>query len=134
MNPRIQELASHYDLNPHPEGGFYRETYRSTGKLACPWDTREERNYVTAIYFMLVEGNFSAFHRIKADEQWHFYEGDALEIWGISPEGQAYSRVISKSNYQAVIPPRKIAIFSWLFNSCWDVVCYFIIMLRCRLK
>lgn len=104
MKSQVQDLIAHYNLKPHPEGGFYRETFRSTGRLACPWDATTERNYVTAIYFMLVEGNFSAFHRIKADEQWHFYEGDALEIWSITPDGQAIQKVLSNQNYQEVIP------------------------------
>jgi len=47
----------------------------------------QQRNASTAIYFLLTESNFSAFHRIKSDEMWHHYEGDPLTIHTISPKG-----------------------------------------------
>ncbi len=78
-------------LTPHPEGGYYREVYRSTEKI------EEEclhhrfcggsRSVSTAIYFLMETGNFSAFHRIKSDELWHHYEGVSLEIVVIHPKG-----------------------------------------------
>jgi predicted cupin superfamily sugar epimerase len=73
-------------LLPHPEGGFYKENYRSDvqGKFD---GFNGDRNVATAIYFLLTQGNFSAFHRIKSDEIWHFYDGDALEIYWFSPQG-----------------------------------------------
>ncbi len=77
-------------LLPHPEGGYYKETYRSLeriSKLHLPDSFSGDRNYCTAIYFLLTSDNFSAFHRIKQDEIWHFYEGDILNVHVISPEG-----------------------------------------------
>lgn len=78
-------------LLPHPEGGYYKETYRSekvidTGLLSN--NLVGERNSSTAIYFLLEEFNFSAFHRIKSDEMWHFYDGDALEVIEITHLGK----------------------------------------------
>lgn len=63
-------------LQPHPEGGFYRETFRSTQRVTLA-DGRM-RTAGTAIFYLLPEGAFSAFHRIPACEVWHHYDGGAL--------------------------------------------------------
>jgi predicted cupin superfamily sugar epimerase len=72
----------HLQLQPHPEGGYYKETYRSKGFI--PGDALKNftgaRNYSTAIYYLLQQGDFSAFHKIKSDECWHHYAGDRLLI------------------------------------------------------
>ena len=81
-------LIEKLQLQSHPEGGFYRETYRSKGVV----DFDGERSFSTCIYFMLTSDGFSAFHRIRQDEIWHFYEGSAVLIHMISPEGD-YSSV-----------------------------------------
>lgn len=74
---RVDLLAEQLRLQPHPEGGFYAETYRSVHLVDTP---RGPRPAATAIYFLLTAGNFSAFHRIASDEAWHHYEGDAVHI------------------------------------------------------
>lgn len=84
----VDDLVKHYNLQPHPEGGYYKETYRSEEKI----NTKENnfpngRNYSTAIYFLIEKNNFSSFHRIKSDEIWHFYDGDALEVIEIDLKG-----------------------------------------------
>lgn len=82
----IEQLA----LLPHPEGGHYRETYRSEGTLAMPGqapDSPLQRNVCTGIYFLLEAGNFSAFHRIQSDEMWHFYAGQAVEVLELDDAG-----------------------------------------------
>ena len=84
-----QQLISQYDLQPHPEGGWYRQTYRSAETLAAgclPGRFTGDRPYSTAIYFLLEQGNFSAFHRIKSDEAWHFYAGGELNVYVIMPD------------------------------------------------
>lgn len=71
-------------LLPHPEGGFFRETYRAgelIDKNALPERFSGSRNFSTQIYYMLVKGNFSAFHRLKMDEVWHFYYGAAAVLY-----------------------------------------------------
>jgi uncharacterized protein len=73
----------HLNMQRHPEGGFYAETYRSTGKIDSI-----DRHYSTAIYFLLLEDKFSAFHRIRSDEMWHFYAGSAIEVLVLEKEGQ----------------------------------------------
>ncbi|MBS4058162.1 MAG: cupin domain-containing protein [Bacteroidales bacterium] len=70
-------------LMPHPEGGYYKEVYRSAAQFPYV-DSKASfpagRAVSTAIYYLLETGDFSAFHRIKSDEIWHFYAGDTLEI------------------------------------------------------
>lgn len=86
---RADYFIKHLNLQPHPEGGFFKETYRSAGLIPSQslpgFDG--ERSYSTAIYFLLEQGNFSAFHRIKSDECWHFYEGGSLLIHVIDNKG-----------------------------------------------
>ena len=86
----VDTLVKTLDLLPHPEGGFYKETYRSPVKLSqqcLPADFQGERNIATGIYFLIEKGNFSALHKIKSDETWHFYVGDALEVIEIDEAG-----------------------------------------------
>jgi hypothetical protein len=74
---------NHLRLMPHPEGGYYRQTYSSEASLSrscLPPGFTGSRAASTAIYFLLEGGDFSAFHRIRSDELWHFYIGDPLEI------------------------------------------------------
>ncbi|MGB8013895.1 MAG: cupin domain-containing protein [Terriglobales bacterium] len=87
----IQKLA----LEPHPEGGFYRQTYQAD--LLLPKDALPEpftgaRPASTAIYFLLEGANFSAFHRLRSDELWHFHMGTALLVHVIEPDG-LYSQI-----------------------------------------
>jgi predicted cupin superfamily sugar epimerase len=85
-----RQLIQHYELQPHPEGGWYKETYRSNEHIAAsalPARFDGNRAFSTAIYFLLEKNNFSAFHRIKSDECWHFYAGDTLLIYVIQQDG-----------------------------------------------
>lgn len=95
MNKTVNALVEQLQLLPHPEGGFYRETYRSSISRVphAEFSIAEKRNTSTAIYFLLTKGNFSAFHRIKQDELWHHYLGDAVAIHTISPEG-VYAKLL----------------------------------------
>lgn len=71
------ELIDQLALKPHPEGGYYAETYRSGVRFAL---SGRSRSVATAIYYLLKAGDFSGFHRIKSDEMWHHYDGGPLEI------------------------------------------------------
>lgn len=85
------ELIKSLQLQAHPEGGFYKETYRSEMMIFEGENNsgfNEARNVSTAIYFLIERDNFSALHRIKSDEIWHFYTGDPLEVIEITPQGQ----------------------------------------------
>jgi predicted cupin superfamily sugar epimerase len=75
---------NHLNLQPHPEGGFFKETYRASEKIsssALPSRFGGDRNFSTAIYFLLRSEDRSVFHRIKSDELWHFYQGGTLLIY-----------------------------------------------------
>lgn len=90
-------------LITHPEGGYYRETYRadlSIPREALPPQFSGPRLVSTAIYFLLEKENFSAFHRLRSDELWHFYAGDPLVVHVIEPNGR-YSEISIGSNPDA---------------------------------
>lgn len=108
----VEKLIEHYNLQTHPEGGWYRQVYKSTETIpadALPTRFTGDRPFSTAIYFLLEKGNFSAFHRIKSDECWHFYLGDPLIVYMIDQNGKLES--ISLGNdfengqlFQFVVP------------------------------
>ncbi|MBL4708625.1 MAG: cupin domain-containing protein [Flavobacteriales bacterium] len=82
-------------LIEHPEGGYYKETYRSLLEVNLNSIDKEwngKRNLATGIYFLLERNNFSAFHRIKSDELWHFYGGDPITIHMINLKGEHVSQ------------------------------------------
>lgn len=83
----VPDLVEALSLEPHPEGGWYREVYRSPDQFGGTGDFPAGRSICTSIYFLIAAGNFSAFHRIRSDETWHFYMGDPLEIVEITPAG-----------------------------------------------
>ncbi|GGI57828.1 cupin domain-containing protein [Winogradskyella haliclonae] len=86
----LEKIIQKLELQPHPEGGFFKETYRSQGvisKSSLPQVFQGERNHSTCIYYLLKSDDFSAFHKINQDEIWHFYLGDAIELHMISEEG-----------------------------------------------
>ncbi len=79
MTPRAQELIETLALEPHREGGWYRQAFKSEERVTRIRDDAN-RSALTTIYFLLVEGTFSAWHRVESDEVWHFYEGEPLEL------------------------------------------------------
>jgi predicted cupin superfamily sugar epimerase len=107
-----QQLVEIYGLLPHPEGGFYKENYVAAEQIpqaALPARFTGDRSFSTAIYFLITAGNFSAFHRIKSDECWHFYEGNPLLVHVINTDG-TYQLIKLGANakngevYQAIVP------------------------------
>jgi hypothetical protein len=106
-----QQWIERLNLEPHPEGGWYRQTYRARLTLphaALPGFTGD-RAASTAIYFLLAGDQFSAFHRLRSDEVWHFYTGSGLVVHVITPHGE-YQQLFLGSNaaagevFQAVVP------------------------------
>lgn len=93
---KADKIVQLLKLQPHPEGGFFKETYRSEG-IIQPESLEPvyngTRNYSTCIYYLLTSDVFSAFHRIHQDEIWHFYEGSPIELHIITPSG-AYSKTL----------------------------------------
>jgi predicted cupin superfamily sugar epimerase len=89
LHPAALELIDTLGLLPHPEGGFYRETFRSPLALrGLAWTGPDgERSASTAIYFLLPAGVFSAFHRVMSDEVWHHYDGDSVLLHTLDESG-----------------------------------------------
>ena len=99
---RTEIIIKTLQLNPHPEGGYFRETYRSEGMISGEELGERytgKRNFSTGIYFLLTSESFSAFHRIVQDEAWHFYDGSPLFLHMISPRGE-YTRVTIGRNFE----------------------------------
>jgi uncharacterized protein len=103
-----QYWINHLGLSPHPEGGYYRVTYKSDltiARSALPSRYQGDRSASTAIYFLLDGRDFSAFHRIASDEVWHFYAGSSLVVYVIDPDGD-YSELHlgdGSDEFQAVV-------------------------------
>ncbi len=88
--PDAQTWIDRLDLEAHPEGGYYRESYRadtSIPETALPDRFDGDRNAAALIYFLLPGSAFSALHRIQQDEAWHFYAGAPLTLHQIAPDG-----------------------------------------------
>lgn len=84
---KAADYVSHLNLQAHPEGGYFAETFRSELVME-PSGFPGPRAASTAIYFLLEQGQFSALHRIKSDEVWHFYDGQSLDIIEIEHNGE----------------------------------------------
>lgn len=86
---RATQLIERLALEPHPEGGFYRETFRAEATVQTP---KGARSASTAIYFLLPDQTFSAWHRVSSDEAWHLYEGE-LELHTLDEDGHTVIRL-----------------------------------------
>lgn len=91
MNKSAQYWIDKLNLLPHPEGGYFREIYRSPEMInrdALPERYQGSRSFSTSIYFLIKYDNNSAFHRILSDEIWHFYTGSPLTLYVIDQQGE----------------------------------------------
>lgn len=111
MNAEAQYWIEKLGLQPHPEGGYYRETYRSGQRLlgCCLHEHEGPRVAATAIYFLLRGEQFSSLHRLRSDEMWHFYTGSPLTLYIIDPQGSLSLVKLGKNvengeSFQAVVP------------------------------
>jgi hypothetical protein len=93
MHPRAAELIERLELAPHPEGGFYRERIRAEQTVIHPIHGGQ-RSALTCIEFLLVEGTFSALHRVRQTEVWHHLEGDPLALHLIDEASQRHERIV----------------------------------------
>ena len=90
MNDRARELIQILELERHPEGGWYREVFRSPREVRASVEGAPAgvtRSALTTIYFLLIEGEPTAWHSVASDEIWHFLEGDPAELLTIDPAG-----------------------------------------------
>ena len=114
----IKKLVDFYKMESHPEGGWYKETYRSLQTTTI--NGLGERNLMTSIYFLLESHQTSNFHIIKSDELWFYHSGSALTVHCIYPNG-IYEKLNigpdfeNGQTYQALVPKGTI------FGSTVDV-------------
>ncbi len=98
MSREAQLIIARLGLEKHPEGGFFRETYRSEESVpAANLPTRfsgGSRSFATAIYYLLVAEEFSALHRIKSDEIWHYHAGGPLTIHVLDTVGRYFRHTL----------------------------------------
>lgn len=116
----VQNLVKTFNLIPHPEGGYYRETYRSHSKIqtcCLDQDFPATRNTSSAIYFMLQGENFSAFHRIKSDEIWHHYHGVTVDIHILKKDGSYECKKLGLFGGNAQ-PMQYVEKGDWFASSC----------------
>jgi uncharacterized protein len=103
-------LIERFWLQPHPEGGYFRETFRAANHVARLDEPGTARSASTAIYYMLCDGAHSAWHRIRSDEVWHFYAGEPLAIHVIDTAGHLHTHRLGNALmhadavFQAVVP------------------------------
>lgn len=82
------DYINHLHLQPHPEGGWYRQVYHSADTFA-PATVNKARYYYTSIYFLLDASSPSHFHRLKHDELWYYHAGDPITIYSLYPNGSS---------------------------------------------
>jgi uncharacterized protein len=115
-----QYYIEHLQLQPHPEGGYYKETYRSKGNIASaclPEYISGQRSYSTAIYFLLQQGDFSAFHRIKSDECWHFYDGGTLLVHVLHKNGEYNCIRLGKNIHEGEVFQYVVSAGAWFASE-----------------
>lgn len=123
LTPR--ELISRYGLRPHPEGGHYREVHRSAAPLGAPEGYPGPRVALTAIYFLLAEGEFSAFHRVRSEEVWVHLAGAPLELVVLekAPRVHRLTPAGGEGTPLAVVPPRALqaarSLGAWTLSTCF---------------
>jgi len=101
-------------LKPHPEGGFYRETYRAELTLQnLPEGFKGPRSASTGIYFLLRNNDFSALHRIPSDEMWHFYAGNPLVVHVLHPAGQREDVLLGSNPRAGEVPQAVVPAGCW---------------------
>ncbi len=111
--PTATDWIKRLGLESHPEGGYFRETYRASGIIpgqVLPSSfAGGDRVFSTGIYFLLKSGQSSALHRIQSDELWHFYAGSGLTIVTLASTGERRDLLLGSNfeegeQFQAWVP------------------------------
>lgn len=103
-----KKIISHLGLEPHPEGGYYKEIYHSPRRITGS-EEFPERASATSIYFLLSSGDVSVFHRLTSDELWYYHSGASLNVYMINQDGnlhvQRLGMDLEKGDLPQVIVP-----------------------------
>ncbi len=111
--PRVERLIAALGLQPHPEGGWYREVFRAEASVQ-PDDGRPTRRALTVIDFLLAEGERSAWHRVTSDEAWHLLEGGPLRLWLVPPGlDRLESVTLGAVTADGALTPRHVVPAGW---------------------
>jgi len=125
---KAQYWVDRLGLAPHPEGGYFREIYRSSeilSEASLPPRFAGPRSFVTTIYYLLDSNDFSSFHRIQSDELWHFYAGTSSLDVHILADGGGYQKLLigpdpdRGESFVGVVPA-----CSWFAAKCSDTTGY----------
>lgn len=104
------ELIERLALQPHPEGGWYRELHRAAQRVST---SRGERSALTTIYYLLEQGQMSRWHVVESDEVWHFYAGSPLELLAYHPQQRMLRRGVLSAPSEDQEPVNVIAAGEW---------------------
>ncbi len=100
MHPAASEIINNLNLAPHPEGGYFREVYRSEDKIrrdSLPERYNSDRIFSTSIYFLLEGEQVSRFHRLRSDEIWYYHSGSSALIYIIEENGHLVKKRIGRN-------------------------------------
>ncbi|GIX42513.1 MAG: hypothetical protein KatS3mg129_2246 [Leptospiraceae bacterium] len=112
LDKEVHDIINTLQLQRHPEGGYYKEIYRSIETIPVEIlenrknSKKKNRNICTSIYYLLIKEDVSVFHRIKSDEIWHFYKGSPVLLHLLDEETKSYKKIQlgEYCNYQCVVP------------------------------
>ena len=116
----INLLIEKLQLQPHPEGGFYKETYRANEHIsadALPGRYQSERSFSTAIYYLLTEDTCSNLHKVETDELFHFYCGDPVSMLMLNADGSSEEIVIGNEILAEQHPQHLVTRGTWQGSS-----------------
>lgn len=114
------ELIRRLKLEPHPEGGYFRETYRAEVRVTREHES-DTRAASTAIYFLLCDGAHSAWHRIRSDEVWHFYAGDPLNVYVLNANGRLVTHKLGNAlDHADAVFQAVVKAGDWFAAECVD--------------
>lgn len=123
MRRTAEDYIEKLDLIEHPEGGWYRESYRSEGEIErenLGGKFSGSRNYSTSIYLMLQADDVSALHKIKSDEIWHFYDGNGMTIHEFKANGEYIKHKLGLNVNAKETPQLVIPAGSWFSSEVTD--------------
>jgi len=121
------EIIKKLELQPHPEGGYFKETYRSSEIIdveSLPKRYSGNRAFSTQIFFLLKGNQFSTFHKLNSDETWHFHLGCSVEIISISPDGTLTRTILGINLYDEQLPQHTIPAGVWFAAKPLELLSY----------